>query len=382
MIDLLKNFFGSGKDTAVVENAEETNQEKQKIFFEKLFAQVEEAKEMDKRIPFKIFFQNENDLIVKVKGLYALLSLQQMAWHYPNRAYWKHIFPTLAGREFKCKVIEAERIENERFHIVVDASVHIFKEMELIENAEYTGIILQITEYETLIDIGVHFHWKFGSLSGFLPLVNLINPETNQPYEPGDKITIEYKGRDERGLLFAEVEAIDLAAEFVGKTVWVQIGKKDDTAPYYMVKGKYKADLPITKLIYPKKKRKVQKLRNQWQNGDIINCEVLEFKPKRGLIIKWIDEDPEEFDWSSDDMIDYIGRQVPVHAYWSDEDTLEFFVENKYPATLTTRNRSNKKYELPDGQVITGRICSIDLNEGCFKFRWIPSPANKVGSNA
>ena len=377
MIDLLKNLFGSGKDTFAVESADTTNQEKQRSFFEKLFAQVADAKEMDKRIPFKIFFLNENDLIVKVKGLYALLPLQQMAWHYPDRAYWKHIFPTLAGREFKCQVMEAERIENERFHIVVDASAHIFREAELIENAEYTGIILQITEDETLIDIGVHFHWKFGSLSGLLPSGELINPETFHPYEPGDKITIEYKGRDERGFKFDVAETIDLAAEFVGQTVWVQIGRKDETAPYYMVKGKYKADLPITKLIYPKKKRKVQKLRNQWKNGDIINCEVLEFKPNRGLIIKWIDEDPDEFDWSSDDMIDYIGRQVPVHVYWSDDEELEFYVENKYPATLTTRNRSNKKYELYEGQIITGRICSIDLNEGCFKIRWLPSPASE-----
>jgi len=377
MIDLLKNLFGSGKDTTEVKSVEEINQEKQGNFFEKLFAQVEEAKEIDKKIPFKVYFLNEDELIVKVKGLFAQLPLQQMAWQYPDQAYWKCIFPTLAGKEFKCIVMEAERKENERFHIVVDASSHIFRDAELIENAEYTGIILQKFEEETLIDIGTHFDWKFGSLPGFLPLPDLINPETSQPYEPGDKLTVEYKGHDARGLIFAAVDAIDLAAEFIGKIVWVQIGKKEDTAPYYMVKGKYKADLPITKLVYPKKKRKVQKLRNQWQNGDIINCEVIDFKPKRGLIIKWIDDDPDEFDWSSDDMIDYIGRQVPVHVYWTDDEELEFYVENKYPATLTTRNRSNKKYELYDGQVITGRVCSIDLNDECFKIRWIPSPASE-----
>jgi hypothetical protein len=380
MIDLIKNIFGLGKDITEVESIEngeisrEIKQKKGSDFFEKLFAQVEEAKKMDKKIPFKVFFLNEDKLVVKVRGLFAQLPLQQMAWQYPDLAYWKCIFPTLAGREFKCKIMEAERKENERFHIVVDAGSHVFREMELIENAEYTGIILQKTKEETLIDIGFHFEWKYGSLCGFLPLADLINPETVQSYEPSEKITIAYKGRDERGLQFAAVEAIDLAAEFVGKTVWVQIGKKDDTAPYFMVKGKYRADLPITKLIYPKKKKKIQRLRNKWQNGDIINCEVLDFKSKRGLIIKWIDDEPEEIDWSSDDMIDYIGRQVPVHVYWSDEDELLFFVENKYPATLTTRNRSNKKNELYEGEVITARICSIDLNNECFKIRWISSP--------
>ena len=382
MIDILKNLFGFGKEVAEVESPEEIKRKKDNKFFEKLFAQIEEAKAMDKKTPFKIYYLNEDKLVVKVKGLFSQLPLQQMAWHYPDMAYWKCIFPTLMGREFKCKIMEAERTENDRFHIVVDASSHVFREAELIENAEYTGILLQKTEEEMRIDIGFHFDWKYGSLCGFLPAADLTNPETSQPYEPGDKIVIEYKGRDERGLLFATVAAIDLAAEFVGKIVWVQIGKKDDTAPYFMVKGKYKADLPITKLIYPKKKKKVQKLRNQWQNGDIINCEVLEYKPKRGLIIKWIDEEPDEIDWSSDEMIDYIGRQVPVHVYWSDEDELLFFVENKYPATLTTRNRSNKKYELYEGEVITARICSIDLNNDCFKIRWVPAPANKEDTNS
>ena len=259
-----------------------------------------------------MFFLNNEELIVKVKGLFAHLSLQQMAWRYPHLAYWKLIFPTLVGREFKCKITEAERREGERFHIVIDASEHPFRKAELIENAEYTGIVLQKNEEDARIDIGSHFRWKYGSLQGFLPLAALAEPETFHPCEPGDSIKIKYTGNDDRGLLFTSVDAIDLAAEFVGKVVWVQVGKSENMAPYFMVKGKYKGDLPINKLFYPTKKKKLQKLRNQWENGDIINCEIVDFKPHRGLILKWIDDDPEEIDWSSDEMIDYIGREVAV----------------------------------------------------------------------
>ncbi|GHT41024.1 hypothetical protein FACS189437_07420 [Bacteroidia bacterium] len=373
MFDKIKKLFTSNDNTDTVENAENVETTESKNFFETLFEKVLEAQAQDKRLPFKIFYLKEDELTVKVSGLFAHLPIHLMPWHYPHKSYWERIFPTLAGREFKCKITEASQVEDQPFNIHVDASAQTFRKVELIDNAEYTGIVLDKTEDEALIDIGSHFRWKYGSLRGFLPLSELANPESFQACTPGETIKVKYSGADDKGLVFANADSVDLS-EYVGQTVWVQVSKGENTAPYFLVKGKYKADLPINKLIYPTNKKKVQKLRNnQWVNGDIINCEVLEFKPNRGLIIKWIDDSPEEIDWSSDKMIDYIGREVDVHVYVSDDDKLLFLVENKYPATLSARNRSNKKNDLAEGDVITGRICSIDLNGECFKIRWLPN---------
>jgi hypothetical protein len=374
MFDKIKKLFSSSDDSNIVENIEavETVKETEpKDFFEMLFEKVLAAQELDKPLPCKIFYLREDELTVKVNGLYACLPLNRMPWSYPDTAYWKYIFPGLAGKEFKCRITEASRDENQRFNIHVDASNHSFRKMELMEDAEYTGIVLDKTDNEVRIDIGVHFRWKYGSLTGFLPLSDLADPATAQRCAPGEEIRINYKGSNEKGLVFAKTAPVDLSAEFVGKIVWVQICKSEDTAPYYLVKGKYKADLPINKLIYPKKKKKVQKLRGQWINGDIINCEVLDFKPNRGLILKWIDDGPEEFEWTSDEMIDYIGREVEVNVFVSEDDETSFLVQNKYPATLSARTRSAKKDALSDGDIITCRICSIDLNNECFKIRWL-----------
>jgi len=372
-LDTLENYdkFENLSDSEFIAKMEA----KEKVdFFTRLFRQIEEVKAQDKKIPFKIFYLNEDVLVVKVKGLYARLPLQQMAWSYPDMEYWKLVFPTLMGVEFKCKITEALAPEEagNRFEIAVDASMHIFHPSELMEGAEYEGIVLQRTEDELLIDIGVQFRWKHGSLCGHLSLEELGSPETFQSCQPGDKITIEYRGSDERGLLFAAVQSIDPVEEYVGKTTWVQIGKGDGTAPYYMVEGKYKGDLPITKTHYPTKKRKLQKLRNTWENGDIIQCEIMEYKPHRGFIIKWIDDEPDELDWKSEEMTAYVGQKVPVYVYWTDEDELRFLVENQFPATLSGRDRSSRKEHLLDGQVITALIRSIDLEQKCFKIRWVP----------
>jgi len=341
-------------------------------FFAGLFKQVEEAKEQGKKIPFKIFFLVEEKLVVKVKGLYAQLPLQQMAWQYPDLEYWKHIFPTLQGVEFKCKVVETLSNVNDRFHIVVDASMHIFHGAELIEGAEYKGIVLQRYENELLIDIGCQFRWKHGSLCGYLHIEELGTPETFQSCNQGDTVTVEYKGSDARGLQFGAPKAVDPVEEYVGKTTWVQIGKGEGTAPYYLVEGKYKGDLPITKTHYPTKKRKLQKLRNKWESGDIIQCEILEYKPHRGFILKWIDDEPDEINWASDKMVDYVGRKVPVYVYRTDENEIRLLVENQFPASLSGRDRSSKKEHLLDGQIITALVRSIDLENKCFKIRWVP----------
>jgi hypothetical protein len=112
-------------------------------------------------------------------------------------------------------------------------------------------------------------------------------------------------------------------------------------------------------------------LREQWENGDIIQCEILEYKPHRGFIIKWIDDEPDEINWKSDELTAYVGQKVPVYVYWTDEDELSFLVENQYPATLSGRDRSSRKEHLVDGQVITAHIRSIDLENKCFKIRWV-----------
>jgi len=382
MIDLIKKLYDWENNPGLIKNIEELTdseiieqfEKKDKTtFFERLFQMVELAKEQDKKIPFRIFFLKDDILIVKVKGLYAQLPLQKMAWSYPDMEYWKHIFPTLQGVEFKCNVTEAAPAEEtDRFHIVVDASTHVFNMLELIEDAEYNGIVLQKTENEVLIDIGYHFKWKRGSLCGYLPVEELAQPETFQSCQQGEKITVEYKGRDDRGLLFAVPKVIDPVEEYIGKITWVQIVRGENTMPYFMIEGKYKGDLPVTKTHYPTKKKKVRKLREQWENGDIIQCEILEYKPHRGFIIKWIDDEPDEINWKSDAMTAYVGQKVPVYVYWTDEEELKFLVENQYPATLSGRDRSSRKESLLDGQVITAHIRSIDLENKCFKIRWVP----------
>jgi hypothetical protein len=51
---------------------------------------------------------------------------------------------------------------------------------------------------------------------------------------------------------------------------------------------------------------------------------------------------------------------------------LKFLVENQFPATLTARDRSSKVEHLSEGQVIMALIRSIDLENKCFKIRWVP----------
>jgi hypothetical protein len=377
MLDILKKIFGSSENSEnkdVEEKIEElktTGELKDEDFYAYLFSQIVEACNLEKSIPFKVCNIKEEGFLIKVKGLFSLLPFHLMPWQYPDTAYWKIIAPALLGKEFKCKVIEASQQEGQPFFIRVDATVHPFRQASLVEHAEYSAIILQRSEKEALVDLGVHFRWKFGSLTARLPVQDTADPETAQRYEPGQTIKVQYLSTNEEGLRVEEAGLIDLYEKYSGRIVWVQVSKIADTAPCFLVEGKYKADMPVTKTVYPENKRKVQKLKNQLVDGDIINCEVLDFKSHRGLIVKCVEDSCKpDVNWTSYTMMDYIGREVLVFVH-QEEDDLVFMVEDRYPAKVLARSRSKKKEQLSDGEIIRCWVSSIDVEEQCFRIRLI-----------
>ena len=335
--------------------------------YEQLYQQLEETQTTGKKAYFRFFRYLDNELLVKVHGLYGHLPFQLAPWHYSDTSYWKFVVPTAMGTRFRCKVIKLKKDETQKFNILIDASEKPLREAEWIENADYDGIVLDRIDKDLLIDVGIHFRWKYGAQLGYLPLSESENPDI----EPGEKITVKYKGRNEKGIIFSLPEAIDLTS-YIGKTVWVQACRNENTSPYYMVEGKYRAEMPVTRLIYPEKKRKMQRLREQWKNGDIINCEVMDYKPPRGLLVKCIDEAwLFEINWLSDEMIDYIGKEVEVYVHKSEEEGTSYLIDNLYTAKFPTGVKTRNLDKLKDGDVIICKVYSIDVHQQYFRVRWV-----------
>ena len=335
--------------------------------YEQLYLQLEEAHTAGKNAYFRFFRYLDNELLVKVHGLIGHLPFQFAPWQYPDTTYWKFVLPTFTGTRYRCKVIKLKRDEDQKYNIFINASERPLREAEWIENADYDGIVLDTIDKALLVDTGVHFRWKYGAQLGYLPLSEAENPNIEQ----GEKIKVKYKGRDEKGMIFSTPETTDLTS-YIGKTVWVQACRNENTSPYYMVEGKYRAEMPVTRLVYPEKKRKMQRLKEQWNNGDIINCEVMDYKPQRGLIVKCVDESwLFEINWLSDEMIDYIGKEVEVHVHKSEEEGTSYLIDNLYTAKFPVGVKTRNLDKLQDGDVIICKVYSIDVHQQYFRVRWV-----------
>ena len=374
MLDIVKKLLNVKNIEDISEKWLESNSEPeppvemtQEEVYEMLFQALEKAQAENRNVHFRLYKYLDTNLLVKANGLFAYLPFELAPWHYPHSEYWKYVVPTAMGARFRCKVLETSRETEPHFSIRVDASNSIVHQAELTEGAEYQGLVLDTMDNRFLVDIGLHFRWKYGGMIGYMPFPQTIETDLN----PGNKIKVKYIGKNDRDLQFAPMEDVDFTS-YIGRTVWVQACRSEGTAPYFMVEGKYRAEMPVTRTIYPEKKRKMQRLKGQWLNGDIINCEVIDYQPHRGLIVKCIDDAwLFEINWCSDEMIDYIGREVPVHVHKSEEEGISYLIDNLYTAKFPTGVKTRNTDKLNDGDVITCKVYSIDVKGEFFRVRWL-----------
>lgn len=268
-----------------------------KKWFEELIRNLEELKKQDKNIPFKIIDIKEKGFTAKVCGLFAFISFNHMPWRYSDQTFWEIVFPHLQNKTFFCRIYKFEH--SDQLKIILNGQVAQFRQPDLIESEEYRGLILKKTRYGLFIDIGLHFNWQCGSLVGVFHKMQIKRSDLFDNYSPGDEITVEYQKQDEKGHLYfgSDVERIDWflqkPQELVGQVVWARVIKvPGENQVSLSVKGKYKANLTISKENYePKYLKRIKEAKNNLYDGKIIHCEVIGFERlKEMLKVKWLTE--------------------------------------------------------------------------------------------
>ncbi|MDR2774026.1 MAG: hypothetical protein LBC19_04660 [Tannerella sp.] len=257
--------------------------EDKKEWLEHLFTVAETIWTEKKSVHFKIIARVKTGFLVKTAGLFAILPFRFMSWQYPNLKYWDAVSPTLEGKIFYCKIANITKTEDRKLHICIDATIHRFEEVSLENNVKYTGIILQKYELGMIVDIGYHFDWRCGSLTGYLPAKKIYGTKPYADYEAGDTADVVYTGCNEKGMLFAGAVFNDLYLKYTGRTVWAKVCKDENASCGFLIEGEHPAYLPIS----PHKDNFVKKMMEQWKDGDIINCKILDFNARKGFFIKW-----------------------------------------------------------------------------------------------
>lgn len=264
-----------------------------KKYLIKLVENLDSFQKENKNISFTITDVKEKGFIVKVGGLFAYASFYHMPWKYNSTEFWKAISKHLIGKKFYCSIY---KIKREPLSILINAESHQFKKIELTEDTEYGGIVINKAKYGIFVDIGHHFNWQYGSFVGLIHKSNIDNYEESGQITTGDEIKIVFNGYTEKGKLILSENKYHQKEWLTGKlneligtiqevkTIITEENKKE-----YYIKDKYKTSIPITKTIYPKYKTKAKSLIQNLTHNSVIKCEIIEInKQKRKFVSKLI----------------------------------------------------------------------------------------------
>lgn len=279
-----------GKTTENIEYYLDSKNDKD--YLQDLLLNIKTAYTNQENLTFKIIEPKEKGFTVKVGGLFAFVSFKHLGWSYPSIDFWKNGANYLVDSFFTGKI---HKVSENPISIQINAKEQDFGKPNLEKFTEYRGVILQKTKYGVFVDLGLHFNWRFGSLLGLVHKSTLTYESDYEKWNNGDVITTLFEGFNENGQLIlgdknlAKEWFTDKMENLIGTLQKVKViinnrGKKE-----FYVKDKYKAVLPINKQMYPEYDiLKIEKLFNELENNQTINCKIINVKYKtRRLILKW-----------------------------------------------------------------------------------------------
>jgi len=281
LIDDIKGLFGKPE---------------KKEWLEKLVKILENKKNENISLPFKIVDIKDRGFTVKVSGLFAFIAFNHMPWKYNDTESWIAVKPKLINKTLFCKI---HNISKDPLSIIINGEIPQFRKVELKIGNEYKGLIIKKYTYGVLVDIGYNFDWKCGSLVGLLHKSQFESKQSFLDCSNGEEMQIIYESLDENErLIFSLDNEISnwnnkKPQELIGQIVLVQIIRKtEENKVLFLVNGKYKGKIAISKANYTTaRRRKIKEAINNLKDGETIDCEVISCNEKsRILDLKWIVE--------------------------------------------------------------------------------------------
>lgn len=369
-----------------------------KSYLVALVNNLEQQRYDHKTLPFRIFGSKEKGFVVKTGGLFAYASFYHMPWDYPRQEDWQTIFPYLKDRTFYCKI---HSIRKEPLFILIDGKIPQFKQPVLNLNDLYLGIVLRKTSYSLFVDIGFHFDWECGSLTGWIRRSGFENKTLFDQTVVGQSTEVLFLGYDDRNQCIFGSKPVEQEwftgelASRVGEMVWVKVSKQADERPVFRVEGKFAATMLVSNKLYPGKRVIVARAIANLSDGEIIRCEILSLNERsRKIQIKWA------LDWEIEAVASRVnqqadqaeppsgsgnpeplqnlylaGKQVKVLVIKQKDRfgrlSNRYLIEDKYDGflhieksnyRLSKREKELIEEELRDGDILEGEVIRIDQN--------------------
>lgn len=278
-------FFQKIKDLFAREDSRE--------WFDQLIEKADKQRQSQEVIPFAIDGIRSCGFVVRAAGLYAFCYFNHMPWRYPKNEHWEAVYPHLHGKRFQGRVFKVNR---DPVGVYIDGKVEQFAPAPLKEGEYYTGVITGQLPYGVFIDIGYHFDWRYGSLTGLRHRNQFASEEEMADCMPGTLISVKLQGADPKGhLAFGRRnEHIDWkvgkAQKLVGEPTWALVKKSEQGGKtQYYIKGIYEACPLIDTNLYPKELlSRISGRLKKLSDYETIDCTVVRVdETRQKMYFKW-----------------------------------------------------------------------------------------------
>jgi len=100
---------------------------------------------------------------------------------------------------------------------------------------------------------------------------------------------------------------------YVGKATWAKIYKNENGGDTLMMEDRYRAVMPVSKVIYGKEKNTIKEIMKYWQDGEIIDCYVLNLNCfTQQFVLKYLPNHDLEFYLQSQIKTEHIDKTIQV----------------------------------------------------------------------
>lgn len=265
-----------------------------------LLANLERVQEKEIAIPFVIESVLSYGFLVKIGGLNATISFDNMPWRYNSKGDWQVVSPHLIGKEFYGEVTNIIST-NIPFRIRVSAKSHVLKSKKLILYKEYKVVVISKKRYGVFIDVGYHFQWKYGSVVSLIHKSAFPDLEDYEQAQRGQVISTYFHGRGEDdklvfGKLGLQQEWLTgELEELVGTMQKITVTVDDSGRKRLLVKNKFDATLTAYKAFYPKSYiRPIREFKRSLMPGDSFEAEIFKIGKRRHFILRLVLESLED----------------------------------------------------------------------------------------
>ena len=260
-----------------------------KDYLQDLLVDIKMAQASQEPLIFRIVEPKEKGFLVKVGGLFGFVPYPHFCWNYPNIESWKNISPLLIGRYFKGRIY---LLEEDPILILINAKGQGHEKPTLEKYSPYKGVVVQKRKYGLFVDLGIHFNWLQGSITGLIHKSTFPSRSDFESFAVGDIIYTNYNGTHENGHMIlgtyrdgeekwhnGEME------QYVGtiqKTVVVR--NELDHTEFYVL-GVHKGSAPALKEFYPNFRKAARNHIFGIKHGEIIDCEIIRINKRRDSFI-------------------------------------------------------------------------------------------------